>query len=191
MIAATSIPLVLNIVWSPLVDTITNNKYGEVNKLNFLLLSLCLPFQYMNNLLWTVEFAQNRLRRIFRITAVTCTIIVAGNLLMIPLLNARGAAIVYLAATVTEYFIYMRISVISKIKESWQALFFCTTSMMLSGFAGDLIADTALIRLLLSVTIYCVLVLVTGQVKKDDLQLMKNWLYKKQPAYVNHAIVQR
>lgn len=189
MIAATSIPLVINIVWSPLIDTLTNNKYGEINKMNFLLLSLCLPFQYMNNLLWTVEFAQNRLRRIFKITAVTCLIIFAGDLLMIPLLNAKGAAIVYLTATITEYFIYMRISIISKVKESWHALFFCMAAMMLSGIAAGFMTDTVFLRLFLSVGIYCMLLFVTGQLKKHDLQLIRNWLYKKQPIYIKQAIV--
>jgi len=188
MIAATCIPLVLNIVWSPLIDSISNNKYGEVNRINFLLLSLCLPFQYMNNLLWTVEFAQNRLKRIFKITAVTCIIIVAGDLLMIPLLNARGAAIVYLAATITEYLIYLRISVIGRIKESWHALFFCTGIMLLSSFATIYITENVLLRLLLSAVIYFMLLCATRQIKKDDLQMIKEWLYKKQP-YLNQAIV--
>jgi len=188
MMAATFIPLVLNIVWSPLIDSISNNKYGEVNKINFLLLSLCLPFQYMNNLLWTVEFAQNRLKRIFKITGVTCIIIVAGDLLMIPLLNARGAAIVYLVATITEYLIYLRVSVIGRVKESWHALFFCTGIMLLSGFAAIYITDNISTRLLLSAVIYFLLLVITGQIKKDDLQMMKEWLYKKQP-YLNQAIV--
>lgn len=184
MIAATSIPLLLNIVWSPLIDSITNGKYGTVNKTNFLLLSLCLPFQYMNNLLWTVEFAQNRLKRILKITAVTCIIIVAGDLLMIPLLNARGAAIVYLLATITEYLIYLRISIIGRIKESWHALVFCTASLLLSGFAVNYITDIISLRLLLSAVIYLLLLVVTGQIKRDDLQMIKEWLYKKQPANI-------
>jgi len=184
MIAATCIPLVLNILWSPLIDMITNNKYGAVNKTNFLLLSLCLPFQYMNNLLWTVEFAQNRLKRIFKITAVTCLVIVAGDLFMIPLLNARGAAIVYLLATITECLIYLRVSIIGRIRESWQSLFFCTAILLLSGFAVNYITDIVLIQLLLAAAIYFILLLVTKQIKRDDMQMIREWLYKKQPAYI-------
>lgn len=184
MIAATCIPLVLNILWSPLIDSITNDKYGAVNKTNFLLLTLCLPFQYMNNLLWTVEFAQNRLKRIFKITAVTCIIIIAGDLLMIPLLNARGAAIVYLLATITEYLIYLRVSIIGRIQESWRALLFCTGIMLLSDLTVTSITDSVLIKLLFSATIYLILLYITGQIKKDDLQIMREWLCKKQTAYV-------
>lgn len=184
MIAATFIPLVLNIVWVPLIDTLTNNKYGAVNKTNFLLLSLCIPFQYLVNLLWTVEFAQYRLKRVFRITAVTCFIIVAGDLLLIPLLNARGAAIVYLLATIIEYLLYLRTSVIAGVKESWQALILCVGIALLSGFVANYIGNTVLIRLLLSVSLYLILLMIAKQITKDDLQMLRQWLYKKQPALV-------
>jgi O-antigen/teichoic acid export membrane protein len=178
MIAATCIPLVLNIVWSPLIDSLTNNKYGTVNKTNFLLLSLCIPFQYMTNLLWTVEFAQNRLKRVFRITAVTCIIIVAGDLLMIPLLSARGAALVYLLATIAEYLLYLRISVIAGIKESWQALLLCSVIALLSGIGANYLTDVVVIQLSLSVLIYFILLWITRQVKNDDLQMIKQWRNK-------------
>jgi O-antigen/teichoic acid export membrane protein len=184
MIAATIIPLVLNVVWIPLIDTLTNNKYGAVNKTNFLLLSLCVPFQYMINLLWTVEFAQNRLKRVFRITAITCFIIVAGDVLLIPLLDARGAAIVYLLATAIEYFFYLRVSVIAGIKESWQSLIFCVSVALLSGTVVNSITNVVLIQLPLSVFIYFILLVATKQIKKEDLQMIKQWLYKKQPAFI-------
>jgi len=172
------------VVWAPLIDMLTNNKYGTVNKTNFLLLSLCIPFQYMINLLWTVEFAQNRLKRVFRITAVTCIIIVAGDLLMIPLLNAKGAVIVYLFATATEYLLYLRVSVIARIKESWQALVFCISAALLSGFAVSYITGDIIIQVLLSILIYLILLVATRQIKQDDIQMLKEWLYKKQPALV-------
>ncbi|HMI79993.1 MAG TPA: oligosaccharide flippase family protein [Ferruginibacter sp.] len=184
MIVATLIPLVLNVIWSPLVDGLTNNKYGEVNKTTFFLLSLCIPFQYMINLFWTVEFAQNRLKRVLRITAVTCIIIVAGDLLMIPLLNARGAAIVYLLATVTEYLLYLRISVITGVKESWQSLIVCVVAALLAGFAVSFFTDVVLIQLLLSLAIYFSFLVMTKQIKQQDLQIIKQWLYKKQPVFI-------
>lgn len=178
MIVATFIPLILNVVWVPLVDALTNNKYGAVNKTNFFLLSLCIPFQYMINLLWTVEFAQNRLKRVFRITAVTCIIIVTGDLLMIPLLNARGAALVYLLATAIEYLLYLRISVMLKIRASWQSIIVCMSIALLSGFAVEYISSSLFLKLLLAIVIYCSLLLITRQIKRNDWLLIKEWIRK-------------
>lgn len=175
MVAATLLPLILNIVWVPLIDTLTAGKYGSVNKTTFFLLSLCLPFQYMINLLWTIEFAQNRLKLIFRITAVTGLLIIAGDLLMIPLLNAKGAAIVYLLATAVEYLLYLRSSVLSKIQGSWQSLAACTIIALLSGFAGNYINGNVFIKLLLALTVYTALLFICNQVNRKDWQLVKLW----------------
>lgn len=175
MIAATLLPLVLNIVWVPLVDALTAGKYGAVNKTTFLLLSLCLPFQYMINLLWTIEFAQNRLKLILRITAVCCLVIIAGDLMMIPLLNAKGAAIVYLIATIIEYMLYLRSSVLLKIGNSWQSLAVCTGIALLSGFAAEYLNSTVYIKLLLAIAAYTAMLFAFSQVNRKDWQLIKAW----------------
>lgn len=177
MIAATLLPLLLNIAWTPLMDAITGNKYGEVNKLSFFILSLCLPFQYMINLLWTVEFAQNRLKKILQITAVSCIVIVAGDLLMIPLMNAKGAALVYLLATMLEFGLYLRSSVISKIKESWISVALCTGSALLSGVAAERLTEPVHMRLAIALCIYSGLLILTSQVKWNDWRLIKEWAH--------------
>jgi len=179
MIAATFIPLVLNIVWTPLVDAVTNGKYGAVNKTNFFLLSLCIPFQYMINLLWTIEFAQNRLKRIFRITAVTCFIIVAGDLFMIPYFDARGAALVYLLATVTEYGIYLGASILVKLRESWQSILLAGCIALMSGFAVEYITYPIPVKLAVAVGIYLILLPATGLLRKNDWQLLKQLAWNK------------
>lgn len=173
MIAATIIPLVLNIVWTPLVDAVTDGKYGAVNKTNFFLLSLCIPFQYMINLLWTVQFAQNKLKLIFRITAVTCFIIVVGDLFMIPYFDARGAALVYLLATVTEYCIYLGASILVKVRESWLAIFLSLCIALLSGLAVEFTTYPLFIKLGVALGIYLLLLPVTGLLKRKDFQLLK------------------
>lgn len=176
MVAATLLPLILNIIWTPLINTLTDDKYGTVNKTTFFLLSLCLPFQYMINLFWTIEFAQNRLNLVFRITAVTCLVIVAGDLLMIPLMSARGAAIVYLLATAIEYTLYLHSSVLIKIHDSWRSIIICTSIALLSGFAVEFISDTVYIKLFLAVGIYAALLLIFNQVKINDWRTIKEWV---------------
>src|SRR4030095_6424228 len=54
MILATFIPLVLNIAWAPVMDLVTHGKYGTSNQFIFLILSFCIPFQYISNFFWTV-----------------------------------------------------------------------------------------------------------------------------------------
>jgi O-antigen/teichoic acid export membrane protein len=176
MLLATFLPLVLNVIWGPLIDWLTGNKYGAVNRINFLLLSCCIPLQYLINLFWTIHFSLNHLGLILRITAVTCTVIVAGDLLLIPMLNARGAAIAYLSAMIIEYFLYLRYSPFINLRDKILPLIVCMAIAFISGAAGYWLNMPVVLHLFLSVMIYGLLVFITGQFRKDDLRLLQQWL---------------
>lgn len=180
MIMATFIPLVLNIVWTPLVDSLTANKYGAVNESTFLILSCCIPFLYVNNLLWTAHFAQNRLATIFKVAAATFIIILVGDLTFIPLYNARGAALVYLVATVVEYFNYMKSSFLSKQSETWLSPFICLAVAATSGLVAMNISESLIIRITFAISAFCILLVATKQLKKDDLEYIFRLLSKKE-----------
>lgn len=177
MIAATLIPLVLNICWVPLIDYITHNKYGASNKWIFLVLSCCIPFQYISNLLWSYSFAQHQLKQIFRITLVTFCVVVVGDFVMIPVYGAKGAAGVYLAAIIIEYLNYMRSSPLHTIKELWQSLLTCFLAAWLSGFSGFYLLENTFARLAFSIPLFFLLLMATRQLRKSDiayvLQLVK------------------
>ena len=168
MIIATAIPLALNLVWAPVMDYLTNGKYGSVNSITFLLLSLCTPFLYMNNMFWTVELAQNRLRRILQVTLVTFTIILVGDLALIPRYAAIGAAAVYLCAIVVEYANYLRASVLSSFRESYTAPLICIAAAGSSGYIAVLVTNHILLRIAIAFIIFCLLLLATKQLQKSD-----------------------
>ncbi len=168
MILATSIPLVLNLVWTPLIDSITAGKYGAVNEKVFLILSCCLPFLYMNNILWSVQLAQNRLKVIFRITLITFLIILAGDLIFIPLYASLGAASIYLLATIAEYINYMRVSPLSAIRETWLSPVTCLLAAAASGFIAIIISGSLPVRVGVALPIFCLLLLATKQLRKSD-----------------------
>lgn len=171
MILATSIPLVLNLTWTPFIDNITGNKYGAVNESTFFILSCCLPFLYMNNIFWSVHFAQDHLKYILKITFVTFLVIIAGDLLFIPLYAAKGAALVYLSATIIEYIIYMRSSSLSMIRETWLSPLTCLLIAAASGFTAIYVSGNLLIRLAIAIPLFSLLLLATKQLRITD------WVY--------------
>ncbi len=175
MIMATVLPLVLNVVWEPLMDTLTQSKYGASAKTVFFILSLSIPFQYMINLYWTTAFAQNRLMSILRITAVTCSIIVVGDLLLIPLLNTTGAALAYLAAMITEYLLYLYKAGKTASADS-RHLITCILIALISGFSVEYLTISVVAKLVLSLGIYTVLVLVCKQLKRGDVKIITTML---------------
>jgi len=177
MVLATLLPLILNVVWTPLMDLLTHHKYGAVNQTIFFILSLSIPFQYLINLFWTIEFAQDHLVRIFRITAITCFIIVVGNLVMIPLMNAQGAALVYLLAMIVECFVYYSYADIIARRNIWMPLLVCCGIALLSGFLVDALAVNVVVRMTIAVVIYGSLLIISKQLHKKDIRLIKQWLF--------------
>jgi O-antigen/teichoic acid export membrane protein len=180
MIAATLVPLILNIIWTPIIDSITGNKYGAVNQWTFLILSFCIPFQYISNLIWSAHFAQNRLKLILRITIITFCITLAGDLIFIPIYQAKGAAFVYLTAIVVEYINYMRSSVLSKIRETWQSLFICMIAAILSGLSAFYFFHTLLAHLVFALPVFFLLLVATRQLQINDwIYISRSWRKKK------------
>lgn len=173
LIMATFIPLLINVVWSPLIDDLTDNKYGTVNQLNFLILSCCIPFQYLINFFWTLHFAQNRLRKIFIITAISCAIIIFGNLALIPMLDTTGSAIVYLITMIVEFVLLFSASILRKLNSIVNAL---VISMLCAGCAGMLsftFVNNIFFKLLVATFVYALLMLFFKQIRKKDIRIVK------------------
>jgi O-antigen/teichoic acid export membrane protein len=179
MIVATFIPLVLNIIWSPVIDALTGNKYGQVNKWTFFILSLCIPFQYISNLIWSAHFAQHRLKLILKITMISFLIVLVGDSVFIPVYGALGAAIVYLTAMIVEYVNFMRHSEISRIKESWQSLLLCMMTAAGSGFAGIYFFSAPGWQAGSAIALYFLLLLATRQLRINDLQVVLRYVRHK------------
>ncbi len=169
MVLATLVPLILNLVWSPLVDGLTDNKYGQANQQLFLVLSCCIPFQYITNISWTVVFTQHRLKEILRITFIVFLIILAGDLTFIPLYGATGAAVVYLTAIITEYLLYLKISGLYRIRQTWTSLLVCSLLAFICGAAAIYFFSHPFLRLLLAIPAFLIGLLATRQLQINDI----------------------
>jgi Polysaccharide biosynthesis protein len=183
MVAATLLPLLLNIAWSPLVDALTRHKYGQVNALTFLILSCCIPFQYLINVIWTHEFAANRLGRIFGITAITAAVILTGDLLLIPGYAGPGAALAYLAGMIVQYLLYSRYSSFSFRKDWGSHLLVPVAIAICSGLPAIWLTTALAPRLLIATGLYSVLIYATGKVRAGDPAMARVWLFgrRKEP----------
>ena len=67
------IPLVLNILWSPLLDMFFDNKYGSSNETMFLILSVCIPMHFFINLMWTICFSAKKYKEDSNYYYVVCS----------------------------------------------------------------------------------------------------------------------
>ncbi len=165
--------LVLNIIWSPFVDSITNNKYGSVNQHTILVLSACVPFLYVNNVLWSINFAQNQMKLILSVFTVTFLITCGGDLILIPFFHAEGAAFAYFIAIGAQTIHFLRKTHLENAGRIQYYLFLGIGSALVSGFLATYASSILWLQVLISVSIYLFILVLSRQLRFNDLFRLK------------------
>ena len=165
--------LLINIYWTPAIDWITHGKYGAVNERVVLFLSLCIPLLYLENLLWTVFFTQGRLKMIFNAFIITLAVNVLGDVLLIPIFQNVGAAIAFLLACLAQIIFYLSKNNIAGLRNVWQPVLVCTLCAVVAGQSARLWIGVNWLVIPSSIILYGMLLLITGQLRRDVQVRMK------------------
>jgi O-antigen/teichoic acid export membrane protein len=165
--------LLLNLIWAPVIDQITQGKYGEVNNHTVLVLSACLPFIYLNNFLWTVNFAKGRMKMIFWVFALTFAVNMIADLALIPFYGGEGAAFGYLLAMISQSVAFLYMTKISGLTGSALSVLIAPACAFFVLFATKLYIGLTWSALAMAIPVFILLLLLTRQVKKGDWQLLK------------------
>ena len=168
MIVAALVALVLNICWSPVIDGITSGKYGSINVKTIFILSLCMPFLYINNFLWTMYFAQGRLKAILISFIITLIVNVGFDIILIPIFKNEGAAFAFLLACVVQSVFYFKKNNVAGLTHLWLPLSLCTICALISGFAAKMLFTNYCLALPVSVVFYIILLFASAQLKLSD-----------------------
>jgi O-antigen/teichoic acid export membrane protein len=173
LVLGCGVAMLLNIVWTPLVDGITSGRYGAVNARTIFFLSLCLPVMYLNNFLWTIHFARGRLKMIFRAFAVSFALNVAGDVVLIPLYGNEGAALAYLLAIGLQTFLFQWQNREVALHSSWVTLFIAGAGAALGGYAACRMVTGVFTQLLCASVLYFGILFGTAQLRPADYRFLK------------------
>jgi O-antigen/teichoic acid export membrane protein len=173
MIVAPLVAMVLNLLWTPLIDPLTGGKYGKVNEGTVFILSLCMPLLYMNNFLWSINFARGRTVMIFRSFLVSFLLLVVLDVLLIPLMGNEGAALAYLAAILAQTVIYSRKTGFAALAKGWQSLLTCSACALAAGLFAHNFLDHYGAALATALGLYFTGLLLTAQLQPSDWQRFK------------------
>ena len=167
------IPIILVTCWSPLIDYFTDNKYGKVNEINYLLLALCIPLTAIINFLWTMGFVQGQLKTIMFITIFVSLINIIGNIILIPLLGSTGSSITFLVSTILQLFLYVKYikqqQIQLKLLDILKILFLAVLAILASKF---LIYNIIFVPIV-AVFIYIFLFFITQQINWKQINQFK------------------
>ncbi|RYD52863.1 MAG: hypothetical protein EOP52_01575 [Sphingobacteriales bacterium] len=92
--------------WKPVVGGMLNSEFGNSSYLLIGILNLSLVFQFAINQLWIQAFAARKYVLITRITLFTALLNLLCNLVLIPRLNASGAAWSIVISTIFQFGCY-------------------------------------------------------------------------------------
>ncbi len=173
MMVASFTALVLNILWVPVIDLITAGKYGAVNHYSILILSASMPFLYLNNFLWTVNFAKGRLKMIFYNFAFTFCINIIADIILIPLYKAEGAAAGYLLAIIGQSIFYLYQTKLAGLGKSSFSVLLCPAAAIAGGLAASRLFNNVWAILFTAVPIFIFLLILTKQLRRNDLQVLR------------------
>jgi len=173
MIIASQAGLVLCILWVPVIDLVTQDKYGAVNRNTILILSASMPFLYFNNFLWTINFAKSRLKMIFYVFFISFLFNLVGDIALIPFFKAEGAAVAYLIAIIVQSILYLKQTRLDGLKSNSLSVLLCPVIAIVSGVLATLLFNSAWIVLFCALTFYLLLLYLTRQIRPSDWLVFK------------------
>jgi O-antigen/teichoic acid export membrane protein len=173
MFLAVMIPLVLNIIWSPVVDFISKGKYGSDNAEEFLILSICIPLQFIINLLWTICFASKKYKQSSMVAIYTAVCNLVLNLCLIPLWGGIGAGIAFLISTIIQFLGYYRIAIKSIMKVSILPVVYFLCIGIVSYVLAIKVTENMFLQLLIAFPVYILLSVLLRQVTRKHIDTVK------------------
>lgn len=176
MIVAAFTFLILNICWIPLIDPLTAGKYGLVNRQTIFILSLSTSLVYLNNFLWTMYFAQGRLKLILHSFLLAVGINVGLDLLLIPLYKNEGAAFAVLASLAGQSVFYISKNELKQLNNAFWSCLFCTLTAVVVLFIVRLWLSNTLILLGISAILFVLMLLITRQIRLKDTSSLIRFL---------------
>lgn len=168
MIISSFIIILLNICWVPVIDILTANKYGAINSQTIFILSLAMPLMYLNNFLWSINFAKGHLKIILGVIGLTFLVNLSGDILLIPFFKNEGAAIAYLVAMMVQAAAYIKKGEFAAGTVAYYPLFICTFCALSSIFVAHKFFSNTAIALSVAILLFIILLFLTRQLRRAD-----------------------
>lgn len=172
------IPLVLNILWSPVLNYFFDDKFGSTNSAEFMLLSVCIPLQFFINLLWTISFSAKKYRQIATITMLSAIINLLLNLILIPAYGGIGAAWAYLITTLFQSFAYYLLVNKHLMKIPLYTLFRFMALASLVYYSVHYWEMHIILQILVCCLAYVIICFATGWVTLSQVKSLKQYMFK-------------
>jgi O-antigen/teichoic acid export membrane protein len=173
------LPVLLASCWSPLMDSLTDQKYGTVNEATFLILSFCVPIQFATDYYWNLCFAQDHMRQNLKVSVYSCILNIALNIVLIPMYGGVGAACAYLACFLVQLILYNYYTRHNTTKPDLIALVKAIGSAMIAILVTRYLISTPVMAAIIALVIYLLLSILTRLVVIQKIRPVLRLLLKR------------
>ncbi|HTD95076.1 MAG TPA: polysaccharide biosynthesis C-terminal domain-containing protein [Chitinophagaceae bacterium] len=144
-------------------------------------MSLCIPLLYLNNFLWSLHFAAGKQRMILRIFLYTFILNLVLDWVFIPWLQNSGAALAFTLSILFQTVCYS-LPLKKQILPGWYSLLLCSISSLIAGWVAISLFSSAWSSLLVSVSLYTLLLAGTKQLRfREWRNTIAGLAFRKQP----------
>lgn len=174
IIIASFIGLMLYQAWTPAIDFFTDGKYGAINIHVIMIFAASMPLLYLNNYLWTINFATGRMKRIFFIMMTSLIVNVVLCLILIPEWQNEGAALALFLSIFVQSVLYLRTTGFSMKNTSRLRLLIWPGIAFFSCFITDMYITNDVIRIATPAVIYVTGIFMFKQFRLPDWKALHN-----------------
>ena len=174
VIIASLVALLLNICWTPLIDFLTDGKYGMVNARTIFILSASMPLLYFSNFLWTIQFAKGNLRLVFTVMAVSFGVNLIACSILIPQYKNEGAAGAYFLTVLVQLVLYIQKKTLPLPTTRWYILFLWPVTAGMAGFISCRFTTGLAVRISVALFVYLGLVFFSRQLRVKDWKTLQS-----------------
>jgi len=166
-------PLMMVSGWTPVVDWLTQGKYGAVNESVVRILVLAAPFAAGTGMLWNLAVSRGKTKGIMVISMLTCVMNIVGNIILIPRLGAVGAATVLTIPLILQYFGYLFLMRNTMLWAcSLWGIMVSTTFGILAFFVASVLAPSWPLQILIALGLYVFPVYLANGANRKDLDIV-------------------
>ena len=174
IIVAVWIAMAINICWKDIIDLITDHKYGSSTIGIIFIMSFAMPLVYLNNIFWNILFAKGKMKILFQIFFVAFVVNMIADAVLIPLFQAKGAALGFVIALFSQAVFYFNKIEIPIIKKNALHLFPVMIAALIAGFLSVNLINFFIEQLILGTGIYFFLLFIMKKMSFKIWQEGKN-----------------
>lgn len=170
------IAMIINLCWKDIIDPLTANKYGAATSNIIFIMSFGMPLLYINNIFWSILFAQQKMKKLLLLFLCSFLVNFLADVLMIPSLQANGAAIGYVLALLVQSVMYVCFVPFATLRKTSLQLFPVLLAGLSCGVFSNWLFDFFIWKLVAASAGFFLMMTVTGQLRQADWQDAKKIL---------------